>query len=146
MGSPEYMAPEVLTHLQYDAQKVDVWCCGVCLYVMVVGRYPFSVTKSPTHDLATQLELSKAILELNPHLPESLSSGCRNLLLKILVKVEERISLKDVMEDAWFSMGLSDEKRGMNALILQQDVEYTTLMDRKQSHSEISNLVDAASQ
>ena len=39
-GTPNYIAPEVLTKTPY-AYEVDCWAIGVILYVMVVGRPPF---------------------------------------------------------------------------------------------------------
>lgn len=46
VGTVMYMAPEVLTfsskdNSSYDARKADVWSCGVVLYAMLSGRYPF---------------------------------------------------------------------------------------------------------
>ncbi len=39
-GTPGYLSPEVIKREAYDL-AVDVWACGVIMYILLVGYPPF---------------------------------------------------------------------------------------------------------
>lgn len=52
IGTPVYMSPQLISSKGeegggYDAQKADVWACGVLLFVMMLGMFPFEHSDHP---------------------------------------------------------------------------------------------------
>jgi serine/threonine protein kinase len=35
------MAPEVVMQKTYDGKLIDIYSMGICLFVMLTGKYPF---------------------------------------------------------------------------------------------------------
>lgn len=101
-GSPNYAAPEVISGRLYAGPEVDVWSCGVILYVMLVGRLPFDEESIP--------ELFHRISQGVFNIPDFLSAGSRNLLKKMLiVNPMDRITVDELIKDPWFTTNLDPE-------------------------------------
>lgn len=98
-GSPNYAAPEVISGKLYAGPEVDVWSCGVILYVLLVGRLPFDDDYIPA--------LFKKIAAGNFHMPTYISSGAARLIRSMLqVHPVHRITIEAIREDPWFMQDL----------------------------------------
>jgi tRNA A-37 threonylcarbamoyl transferase component Bud32 len=94
VGSPAYISPEILTGKPYNGFKADVWSCGVVLYALLFGCFPFS---------PAQYKLLVSGEPLVVQFPESIVSKCVKDLLKSMLKLqpESRFSLEDVQAHDW---------------------------------------------
>ena len=80
---------------------MDVWACGVTLYVMLAGFYPFG-------DQGNTRTLIQNIASVNyAQLPATISDSCRDLLRRIFTaRPSERITVRGIMEHPWYGVAL----------------------------------------
>ncbi|KAJ4708252.1 Non-specific serine/threonine protein kinase [Melia azedarach] len=94
-GTPNYVAPEVLSYQGYDGSAADVWSCGVILFVLMAGYLPFEETDLPT--------LYKKINAAEFACPFWFSPGAKSLIHKILdLNPKTRIRIEGIRNDPWF--------------------------------------------
>ncbi|KAK4253391.1 hypothetical protein QN277_010709 [Acacia crassicarpa] len=97
-GTPAYVAPEMLAKKGYDGAKVDVWSCGVILFVLTAGYLPFN-----DHNLAA---MYRKIYRGQFRFPRWTSPELRRFVCRLLDKnPETRITVDEMMGDPWFSKG-----------------------------------------
>ncbi|CAD8186457.1 unnamed protein product [Paramecium pentaurelia] len=51
VGSPQYMAPELLEESGYYDQRVDVWALGIIFYQMLVGHFPWNINQANSQQM-----------------------------------------------------------------------------------------------
>lgn len=108
VGTPAYIAPEVLSRKQYDGEIADVWSCGVTLYVMLVGAYPFEDPQDPRNFRKTIQRIMGVKYSFPANLP--LSRECHDLMARIFVaNPGERISITGIKQHPWFVKNLPPE-------------------------------------
>ncbi|KQK15220.1 serine/threonine-protein kinase SAPK2 isoform X2 [Brachypodium distachyon] len=118
VGTPAYIAPEVLSRREYDGKVADVWSCGVTLYVMLVGAYPFEDPVEPKNFRKTITR----ILSVQYAVPDyvRISMECRHLLSRIFVaNPEQRITIPEIKNHPWFLKNLPIEMTDEYQLRLQ---------------------------
>ncbi|XP_038987681.1 CBL-interacting protein kinase 8-like isoform X4 [Phoenix dactylifera] len=94
-GTPNYVAPEVLSHKGYDGAVADTWSCGVILYVLMAGYLPFDEV-----DLTT---LYNKIEKAEFSCPSWFSVGAKSLIHRILdPNPASRIRIEEIRCHEWF--------------------------------------------
>lgn len=113
-GSPAYVAPEIIKREDYGF-PADVWAAGVVLYVMVIGRLPFSDLSVPglLHKIVTEDLAFPDNLELDTDL--------RELLVRMFDKnPTSRITIPEIKRSPWLrknaNLGVMAITRSMNSV------------------------------
>uniref|UniRef100_A0A1J3FF33 non-specific serine/threonine protein kinase n=1 Tax=Noccaea caerulescens TaxID=107243 RepID=A0A1J3FF33_NOCCA len=102
-GTPAYVAPEVLARKGYDGAKVDIWSCGVILFVLMAGFLPF-------HD-RNVMAMYKKIYRGDFRCPRWFPVEMNRLLIRMLeTKPERRFTMPEIMETSWFKKGFKHIK------------------------------------
>ncbi|KAJ8450825.1 hypothetical protein Cgig2_032450 [Carnegiea gigantea] len=108
VGTPAYIAPEILLKKEYDGKIADVWSCGVTLYVMLFGTYPFEDPEEPRNFRKT----IHRILNVQYSIPDyvHISPECRHLLSRIFVSdAAQRITMPEIRQHEWFLKSLPQD-------------------------------------
>ncbi|TYI56837.1 hypothetical protein E1A91_D11G240000v1 [Gossypium mustelinum] len=138
VGTPAYIAPEVLSKKEYDGKIADVWSCGVTLYVMLVGAYPFEDPQDPRNFRKT----IQRILSVHYSIPDyvRLSKDCRHLLSRIFVAdPEKRITIPEIKQHPWFLKHLPKEFMGGEGGNLEKEED-----EQFQSIEEVLSIIEEA--
>ncbi|XP_039173096.1 serine/threonine-protein kinase SAPK7 [Eucalyptus grandis] len=138
VGTPAYIAPEVLSRREYDGKMADVWSCGVTLYVMLVGAYPFEDPQDPKNFRKTM----NRIMAVQYNIPDyvHISQDCKHLLSRIFVaSPSRRTTIKEIKSHPWFLKNLPRElteaaqaieyRKGNPGVCLQSDEEIMKIVE-----------------
>ena len=97
VGTPAYMAPEILENMGYSLE-VDIWSLGVIMYYLIIGKLPFNKPNQEDIKSVSYTFPKKAII----------SRAAKSLIEQILVKdPKERPSLKQILRHDFFTLGRS---------------------------------------
>nr|QSH71650.1 serine/threonine-protein kinase SAPK8-like [Hedychium coronarium] len=120
VGTPAYIAPEVLLKKEYDGKIADVWSCGVTLYVMLVGAYPFEDPDEPKNFRKT----IQRILSVQYSIPDyiHISMECQHLISRIFVaNPATRITIPEICNHEWFLKNLPSDLMDENTMSSQYE-------------------------
>ncbi|XP_048240911.1 peripheral plasma membrane protein CASK-like isoform X6 [Haliotis rufescens] len=96
VGTPQYMAPEVIKRELYG-KPVDMWGAGVMLFILLSGYPPFCGTKERLFHL-----ILKGSYHMRPKQWSGISEGGKDLVQQLLeLDPEKRITIDDALEHPW---------------------------------------------
>lgn len=102
-GSDNYLAPEIVRRIPYNAYKADVFSTGVVLFSLVFGVFPFENLRV---NGTQSLDSTRPLRKLTVRFPSDVkvSSSVKELLTQMLDDdPDKRISISDVLAHEWIT-------------------------------------------
>ena len=113
LGSPYYIAPEVLT-TKYD-EKCDIWSCGVILYILICGEAPFDGNNNS--EIFERIKKGK--FDFKKDAFKNVSNEVKDMIkLMLNLKPSERPKASELLEHSWFKI-LEDKSYVPTANLLE---------------------------
>jgi serine/threonine protein kinase len=144
-GTENYMAPEVLASYeerkQYEGEPVDVFSCGVILFIMVVGSMPFQIA-TPDNDLYKYIHQGRwkhfwrkyqSMQGGLEEVPESFLKLIEGLLAN---NVADRMTTAQVMASEWYNGPIPDEGQVHEIMITRKREVEARIKAEKQAKKE----------
>uniref|UniRef100_A0AAQ4Q7X8 Peripheral plasma membrane protein CASK n=1 Tax=Gasterosteus aculeatus aculeatus TaxID=481459 RepID=A0AAQ4Q7X8_GASAC len=98
VGTPHFMAPEVVKREPYG-KPVDVWGCGVILFILLSGCLPFYGTKERLFEAIIK---GKYKVGMNPRQWAHISESAKDLVRRMLMlDPAERITVYEALNHPW---------------------------------------------
>lgn len=99
VGTPSYLAPEILEPRKGYTKKVDAWSLGCILFILLGGYPPFS-SENAEEDLYTSIKSGN--YTFHEERWEHISSDAKDLVTKLLtVNPTERLDVKECGNHPW---------------------------------------------
>ncbi|CAK90372.1 unnamed protein product (macronuclear) [Paramecium tetraurelia] len=83
VGSPQYMAPELLEESGYYNQKVDVWALGIIFYQLLVGQFPWNIEQATSYQMILNIILDDETIYFPPQIP--ISERIKQTIIQMLI-------------------------------------------------------------
>ncbi|KAG4074962.1 hypothetical protein HA402_014541 [Bradysia odoriphaga] len=96
-GTPLYMAPEILEGYRYG-KPVDMWSCGVILYLLLIGDEPF--VGRTTNDLFEKIKAG--VYHYPASRKDSISAEAKDIVKRMLtMNPDKRITASEALKHPW---------------------------------------------
>nr|CAH8838357.1 unnamed protein product [Trichobilharzia regenti] len=98
IGTPHYMAPEMIRHEPYG-KAVDAWSCGVLLFVLLSGSLPFYGTRDVLFK-----QIVSGRYHRQPQVWNMISPEARDLVTRLLeTDPTQRLTIEEALRHPWIS-------------------------------------------
>jgi serine/threonine-protein kinase SRK2 len=118
VGTTEYLSPEVIRSAgkkAYNGRSADVWACGVMLFRMTIGSYPFERMEDRL-DPRRMTTMADRICKGDYQIPNSLDPDLAVLIQGMLQPdPKKRMPLSQILQNPWFTDGLPSGVLEMNS-------------------------------
>ena len=127
-GTKEYMAPEISYQASYHGAAVDIFSCGVILFLLVAASFPFKLSIKRTDVLYGKIAMKnhKSFWEsVEKSTGKKFSEEFKDLINSMLAfNPSERLTIQKIKEHSWLEGPVLDNeamKKSMNSLKVKVD-------------------------
>jgi len=124
LGTPDYLAPEMVQARDYDYYKIDIYQCGVITYYLLYGRTPFQhVHQGPGQ------EFFRSIIEgrykFDPNVP--VSKEAQDFVKQLMnLDPDVRPSSSEALAHPWLARYRGSSQKGLLSLDAKAEVTNQT--------------------
>jgi serine/threonine protein kinase/CRP-like cAMP-binding protein len=99
LGTPEYMAPEIIVAPHEHDHMVDMWSIGILTYELLAGKVPFPPDSECGNDMLVVRNQQRVLPKMPSNTPKSAENFVRMLLIE---DPSNRMCSADALKHSWF--------------------------------------------